>query len=96
MGNNIVDHSDVVGATPVGAAPTTVWYKTKFGSQNFSYQIWCLFCYTYVYNVFQKIYVHYEFNDNVIKYHGSVIPHDWDVNFQKFGGLPTVVAFWEN
>ena len=23
MGNKIVDHSDVVGASPVGAAPTT-------------------------------------------------------------------------
>ena len=23
VGNNIVDHSDVVGASPVGAAPTT-------------------------------------------------------------------------
>ena len=21
----------------------SVWYKTKFGSQNFGYQIWCLF-----------------------------------------------------
>ena len=94
MGNNIVDHSDVVGATPVGAAPTTQSgtkpnlvakiLATKFG------------VFFVIYNVFQKIYVHYEFDDNVIKYHGSVIPHDWDVNFQKFGGLPTVVAFWEN
>ena len=23
---------------------SSVWYKTKFGSQNFSYQLWCLFC----------------------------------------------------
>ena len=23
-----------------------VWYKTKFGSQNFGYQLWCLFCNT--------------------------------------------------
>ena len=44
---------------------------------------------------FQK-YVQYESNDNVIKYHGLMIPHDWDVSFEKFGGLPTVVAFWEN
>ena len=22
----------------------SVWYKTKFGSQNFGYQLWCLFC----------------------------------------------------
>ena len=22
---------------------STVWYKTKFGSQNFGYQLWCLF-----------------------------------------------------
>ena len=26
--NNIVDHSDVVGATPVGAAPTTSSFST--------------------------------------------------------------------
>ena len=25
------------------ADPTAVWYKTKFGSQNFGYQFWCLF-----------------------------------------------------
>ena len=31
-----------------------------------------------------------------MKYYGSVIPHDWDVSFEKFGGLPTVVAFSEN
>ena len=31
----------------------------------------------------------YEYNDNVIKYYGSVIPHDWDVSFEKFGGLPS-------
>ena len=35
-------------------------------------------------------------NDNVIKYYGSVIHHAWDVSFENFGGLPTVVAFWEN
>ena len=27
-GNNIVDHSDVVGASPVGAAPTTSSFST--------------------------------------------------------------------
>ena len=26
----------------------------------------------------------------------SVISHDWDVSFEKFGGLPIVVTFWEN
>ena len=31
-----------------------------------------------------------------MKYYVSVIPHDWDVSFEKFGGLQTVVAFWEN
>ena len=30
MGNKIVDHSDVVGASPVGAAPTT----SSFSNQN--------------------------------------------------------------
>ena len=29
VGNNIVDHSDVVGASPVGAAPTTSSFSTK-------------------------------------------------------------------
>ena len=24
-----------------------------------------------------------------------MIPHDWDVSFDKFGGLPTVVAFFQ-
>ena len=33
---------------------------------------------------------------NVIKYYDLVILHDWDVSYEKFGGLPTVVAFWEN
>ena len=40
--------------------------------------------------------IQYESNDNVMKHPGSVISHDWDVSFEKFGGLPTVVAFWEN
>ena len=29
VGNNIVDHSDVVGASPVGAAPTASSFSTK-------------------------------------------------------------------
>ena len=28
IGNDIVDHSDVVGASPVGAAPTTISFST--------------------------------------------------------------------
>ena len=28
VGNHIVDHSDVVGASPVGAAPTTSSFST--------------------------------------------------------------------
>ena len=28
MGNKIVDHSDIVGASPVGAAPTTSSFST--------------------------------------------------------------------
>ena len=28
VGNNIVDHSDVAGASPVGAAPTTSSFST--------------------------------------------------------------------
>ena len=29
VGNQIVDHSDVVGASPVGAAPTTSSFSTE-------------------------------------------------------------------
>ena len=36
------------------AATWAVWYKTKFGSQNFGYQIWCLFC--YIYNVLKNMF----------------------------------------
>ena len=43
---------------------------------------------------FQK-YAQYETN-NVIKHYYAVIPNDWDMCLEKFGGLPTVVAFWEN
>ena len=28
LGNKIVDHSDVIGASPVGAAPTTTSFTT--------------------------------------------------------------------
>ena len=48
-----------------------------------------------IYIIFLK-YVQYESNDNVMKNYDSVIPHDWDMRFEKFGGLPTVVALWEN
>ena len=33
---------------------STVWYKTKFGSQNFGYQLWCLFC--NICNVFKNMF----------------------------------------
>ena len=29
-GNKIIDHSDVVGALPIGAAPTTSSFSTSF------------------------------------------------------------------
>ena len=38
----------------------------------------------------------YESNNDVIEYYGTVIPHDGDMSFEKFRGLPTVVAFWKN
>ena len=54
VGNNIVDHSDVVGASPVGAAPTTSsfsaqylasmeWAKTNVrrGKKYLKFRIWC-------------------------------------------------------
>ena len=52
--NEIIDHSDVVGASPVGAAPTTSswwtqymasmdWAKTttRRNEKHFSWGIWC-------------------------------------------------------
>ena len=32
----------------------TVWYKTKLGSQNFGYQLWCIFC--NICNVFKNMF----------------------------------------
>ena len=64
-----------------------VWYKTKFGSQNFGYQICvifviCIWCF--------KKYAQCKSNDNVIKYYDSMI---WHMCIEKSRGLPTVVAF---
>ena len=55
VGNKIVDHSDVVGASPVGAAPTTSsfstshmasldWAKTpaRWDEKHLSLAIWCV------------------------------------------------------
>ena len=55
VGNKIVDHSDVVGASPVGAAPTTSsfstehlasldWEKTtaRRDEKHLSLAIWCV------------------------------------------------------
>ena len=44
---------------------------------------------------FQK-YVQCGSNNNVIKYCGWGIPQNWGMSFEKFGGLPTLVAFPEN
>ena len=54
VGNKIVDHSDVVGASPVGAAPTTSSFSTKHlasldwaktaarrDKKHLSLEIWC-------------------------------------------------------
>ena len=38
IGNKIVDHSDVVGASPVGAAPTT----SSFSTQHLASTDWAL------------------------------------------------------
>ena len=55
VGNKIVDHSDVVGASPVGAAPTTsswsTWHLASMGwpkatarreDNHLSFWIWCV------------------------------------------------------
>ena len=41
---------------------------------------------------FQK-YVWCGSNNDVTKYCSCEIPHNWDMSFGKFGGLPTLVAF---
>ena len=70
-------------------ANSTVWYKTKFGCQNFGYQIWCLFC--YIYNVFKNM-----FNMSLMIMWWNIMVQWFPMSFEKFGGLPTVVAFGEN
>ena len=60
VGNTIVDHSDVVGASPVGAAPTTSsfsskhlasmdWAKTtaRRDEKKLSFGIWCALYYRF-------------------------------------------------
>ena len=55
VGNKIADHSDVVGAAPVGAAPTTSSFSTEHlasmnwakatampDEKHFSFLIWCV------------------------------------------------------
>ena len=73
--------------------PSTVWYKTRFGSQIFGYQIWCLFC--YIYNVFENM------------FNMSLMIMWWNIMVQRFpmtemwalkdleGYQLTVVAFWK-
>ena len=50
----------------------------------------------FVYVMFSKICSMCRSNNNVIKYCGWEIFHNWDMSFGKFGGLPTLVAFEEN
>ena len=65
VGNKIVDHSDVVGASPVGAAPTMSSFPTKhmasmawaetivrWDEKHLSFGIWCD-----LYDRFDSIYV---------------------------------------
>ena len=70
----------------------SVWYKTKFGSQNLATK---LGVFLVIYVMFKK-YVQCGSNNDVIKYCVWGIPHNWDMIFEKFGGLPTLVAFQEN
>ena len=55
FGNNIVDHSGVVGALPVGAAPTTSSFSTQYlapmdwakatarrAKKHLKFGIWCV------------------------------------------------------
>ena len=63
---------------------STICYKTKFGSQNFGYQIWSIFCNTQ--NVFKNM-----FNMSLMVMWWNIMvqwfPHDWDAGFEKFEGL---------
>ena len=42
VGNNIVGHSDVVGASPVNAAPTTSSFSARRGKKHLSFEICCV------------------------------------------------------
>ena len=67
--NRLVDHSDVVGASPVGAAPTTPSFWTerlastdwaraiaRWGENHLSFKIWCvLYCRYYGYISYSMI-----------------------------------------
>ena len=69
VGNEIVDHSDVVGASPVGVAPTTPSFSTEHLAsiycakttasrveKHFSFGIWCDLCYKF-FTVLQNSYL---------------------------------------
>ena len=43
VGNNIFDHSDVLGASSVGAAPATTSFSTaRWDEKDLSFGIWCI------------------------------------------------------
>ena len=67
----------------------SVWYKTKFGSQNLATKFGVFFM---IYVMFHK-YVQCGSSNDGTKYCGCGIPLNWDMSFGKFGGLPTLVAF---
>ena len=56
-----------------------VWLPTLVSS------LWYMKCF--------KKYVQCGSNNDVRKYCGCGIPHNWDMSFGNFGGLPTLVAF---
>ena len=45
-----------------------------------------------IYEMFSIKNLQYESNNNVTKYYGSVIPHNWEMSFEKLWVLPIVVA----
>ena len=71
--NKIVDHSDVVGASPVGAAPTTSSFSTEHlasidcakttarrNERHLSFVIWSVLCKRFYGTIFYGIYCTYQ------------------------------------
>ena len=55
----VIANCGLITVQGITVVNSSVWYKTKFSSQMFGYQLWCLFCntmYNYIYNVFNNMF----------------------------------------